>query len=324
MTKLVLLFCGLAALPLFCFPQNDLSSSDKKKLELRFKIDKQYARHKRKFYETSKTTVAYIGENIKSLMDDWGPSTRIIDNGNGEKVYIYEKEIQSSGGSVTPGTRSISSDGYSVTVNETAGTDTRYSHSYITIKDVYVVNSTITHIESYHKAFPEQRRPDAKTIFQRDLKFAGKTKEALSAKVLALIKHKNYNLRSKKIYSKKPNEIIYRNFERMCTAQECGSELYAITYVILEIDAAIIKVRVDQAMYSSLIGAKIIMNDMGQVVTENDEPFSPYSAVSVKGYEKVHPERIYDHKGNIVNRFIHDKINGYFNGYINEIEDVIK
>ncbi|MNY82797.1 hypothetical protein D3C86_2251170 [compost metagenome] len=63
---------------------------------------------------------------------------------------------------------------------------------------------------------------------------------------------------------------------------------------------------------------------MGHVVTENDEPFSPYSAVSVKGYEKVHPERIYDHKGNIVNRFIYDKINGYFNGYINEIEDVIK
>lgn len=97
-------------------------------LDQRLEKDSRYASDKRAAFNRG----SWIGSKLSDLIQNWGPPSRVVEDGAGGKIAVYDRSSSSSGGSYTPGYIATATNGFGQTVvtGSQAAVDTRWSSRY--------------------------------------------------------------------------------------------------------------------------------------------------------------------------------------------------
>lgn len=100
----------------------------KEALDRRFEKDSRYASDQRAAFNRG----SWIGSKLSDLIQTWGAPTRVVEDGAGGKIAVYDRNSTSSGGSYTPGYIETATNGFGQTVitGSKAAVDTRWSSQY--------------------------------------------------------------------------------------------------------------------------------------------------------------------------------------------------
>ena len=155
-----------------------------------------------------------------------------------------------------------------------------------------------------------------------ELKFKGKTKKQLMALM------KKYCGDAKfKIKKETQDLIVYRDFSTICTKEKCFSELISKAFITVAVFDGKVELYLNYTIYTSLFGAKLLINENDDVASENDVPFSEYSFTNkwtdASGLDAVYPESIYDAKGVVKNPIVKAKIEEYYDFYGSDLNQYI-
>lgn len=114
-------------------------------LKLRYEKDSRFAASQRAAFNRG----SWIGYKLSDLIQNWGPPSRLVEDGGGGKIAVYNKVNNTSGGSYTPGYIETATNGFGQTVvtGSKAAVDTRWSSSYSESTAVYAdKNGIITRV----------------------------------------------------------------------------------------------------------------------------------------------------------------------------------
>lgn len=97
-------------------------------LDQRLEKDSRYASDQRAAFNRG----SWIGTKLSDLIQSWGPPSRVVEDGAGGKIAVYDRSSSSSGGSYTPGYITTATNGFGQTVvtGSKAAVDTRWSSHY--------------------------------------------------------------------------------------------------------------------------------------------------------------------------------------------------
>ena len=131
--------CCLLLLVFISTPQAFAQKKEEKKLakekevlkvalDKRLEKDSRYASDRRAAFNRG----SWIGSKLSDLIQNWGPPSRVVEDGAGGKIAVYDRSSNSSGGSYTPGYVTTATNGFGQTVvtGSKAAVDTRWSSQY--------------------------------------------------------------------------------------------------------------------------------------------------------------------------------------------------
>jgi hypothetical protein len=280
-----------------------------KVLTARFQSDATFTKQQRGFFDQSNV----VGRPIAVVIQERGPATRVMDDGAGGKIYAYETGMGGQTGEYVPGY--TVTDGFGTVVARGEGKDTRSSYSYTAYTDFYVnPQDEVSKVIIGVRGRPPTERGNFDKIWSGKIKFPGKTRADLAATIRDHVKTRGYVLRADS-----DDHIVYRHFTQFGTAQECGADLYGNVRVTVKLLDGELDAQVDVEKFSSVFGAKMIMNANGDIASENDVPFNHLRLIAPPKARKAFPEAMYDHKMKVLNPVVIRKIDLFQEGYSKEL-----
>ncbi len=281
-----------------------------KALTLRFQSDTTFTKRQRRFFDQSNV----VGRPISVVIEQRGPATRVMDDGAGGKIYAYEIAVSGQTGEYVPGY--TVTDGYGTVVESREGKDTRSSYSYTASTDFYVnPQGQVSKIIIGSHGIPPAERGNFDKIWSGKIKVPGKTRAQLAAMIRDLLKTRGYVLRADS-----DDRIVYRHFTQFGTAQECGADLYAKVRVTVKLLEGELDVEIHDEKFSSIFGAKLIINANEDIASENDVPFNHLTLIAPPKARAAFPEAMYDFKMNIINPIVLKKVDLFHETYSKELQ----
>lgn len=157
------------------------------------------------------------------------------------------------------------------------------------------------------------------------IKLPNLSKEKVKEKIEALIKKRNYVF--KPFYSNE-SLISFRDFAIICNKNKCASDLIGKTIFHLAYDYGVVKITLENEIYSSFYGGELFINENDDVVSKLDVPFAPYEFQIPEKYADEYPESIYtfNKRGKIIikNAEVQKIILTFFNSYITDIKTFLE
>lgn len=284
-----------------------------KALADRLSRDQSFAMERWRTYELTRV----VGEPFARVIETWGPYTSVSDDGRGGKVYAYENGLTSNFGEYTPGYEVT--DPFGNVIERKEARDTRRSSHWTLFKDVYVdAAGIVTRITRGTRGLGTID-PKFVTMRNESFAFTGKSRETMAERIRAHIRDSGYVLRSDT-----GDRIVYREFTQFGRASECGADLYGLIRVTVDIREAQLDVLVDADLYSTIFGARLVINANDDIAAENHEAFGTYVAKVPKEVRAAYPEAIYDENDVVVNPFVGRRMLEFFVGYVDELRDLCR
>lgn len=122
------------------------------------------------------------------------------------------------------------------------------------------------------------------------LYFPDLKKEQLEAKIFKFINKKKYVY---KPFLSGDGRIVFRDFSVICQKEKCGADIVAKNFFSLDFGDGFIKISSENEIYSTVVGAKLFINNNDDVASENNVPFGIYEFSSPYKYDKIYPESIF-------------------------------
>ena len=122
------------------------------------------------------------------------------------------------------------------------------------------------------------------------LSFPNLKKEQIEAKNIGFIKEKKYVY---KPFLSSNNRIVFRDFSLVCKKEKCKADIVAKNIFYLDFDDDFVKISLQSEIYSSIVGAKLFINNNDDVASENNVPFGIYEFSAPYKYDEVYPESIF-------------------------------
>jgi hypothetical protein len=282
-----------------------------KALTLRFKADEYFAKTQRGYFDES----SIIGQPIAAVIRERGPATRVAEDGAGGRIFAYESDVSGQSGEYVPGY--TITDQFGNVVERGEGRDTRSSYHYVAYRDFYVnTEGQTTRLVTGVRGLPPPTGLEKMArIWSGKITFPGKTRAEIAALIHAHIKSRGYVLKQDS-----GDSISYRHFTQFGTAQECGADLYGKVRVIVNLHDGEIDAEVYVANFSTIFGAKIIINANDDVASENSVPFNILSWIAPKEARQAFPEAMFDTKKKPLNPIVISKVYLFHEGYSKELQ----
>ncbi len=120
--------------------------------------------------------------------------------------------------------------------------------------------------------------------------FPNLKKEQIKDKILRFIKEKNFVY---KPFLSGESRIVFRDFSFICKKDKCKADIVAKNFLYLDYGDGFMKISFENEIYSSIVGAKLLINNNDDVASENNLPFGYYEFSAPFRYEEVYPESIF-------------------------------
>ncbi len=283
-----------------------------KALKQRLEREQAYASHQREMYVEG----SVVGRHVSQVLQEWGRPTSVVEDGDGGKIYAYDNPISRQRGEFTPGYEVR--DQFGNVLEQKASRDTRTTSNFVLYKDLYVnADGVIVRFDTGTRGLKGTasagRRPLAK-VKQETFALPGKSRAELAARVREFAQKKGYVLQPAA-----RDRIVYRDFTQFGTAQECGADLWGKIRVTADIADGQVAVQIESELFSTLFGAKLIINGNDDVASENDVPFSNLQFRIPESVRKAFPEAPNDEKGRILNPLVLEKVTQFHERYLQEL-----
>lgn len=152
-----------------------------------------------------------------------------------------------------------------------------------------------------------------------------KSKLEIENKIMSFIESNHYTF---KPYYSNDHLITFRDFTIICDKKTCGSEIIAKNIFYIEYGDGFVNISMNNEIFSSIYGAKLIINDNDDVASQEDIPFGHFEFQVPEKYSNVFPESIYsfDKKGRtkVKNPFIQNLFLEFYNNYINNFKSFLE
>ncbi|ATC63883.1 hypothetical protein CMV30_07935 [Nibricoccus aquaticus] len=282
-----------------------------KALTLRFKADEYFAKTQRDYFDES----SIIGQPIAAVIRQKGPATRVADDGAGGKIFAYESDVSGQSGEYVPGY--TITDQFGNVVERGEGRDTRSSYHYVAYRDFHVnpEGQTTRLVTGVRGLPPPTGLEKMAKIWSGKISFPGKSRAEIAALIHTHIKTRGYVLKHDS-----GDSISYRHFTQFGTAQECGADLYGKVRVIVNLHNGELDADVYVANFSTIFGAKIIINANDDVASENNVPFNILSWIAPKEARQAFPEAMFDTKKKPLNPIVISTVYRFHEGYSKELQ----
>ena len=122
------------------------------------------------------------------------------------------------------------------------------------------------------------------------LNFPNLNKEQIKNKIFRFIKEKNFVY---KPFLSGESRIVFRDFSFICKKDKCKADIVAKNFFYLDYGEGFVKLSFENEIYSSIVGAKLSINNNDDVASENNLPFGYYEFSAPYKYEEVYPESIF-------------------------------
>ncbi len=288
----ILALAALALIPLAALavdqkpkpPSKREAREIEKQLKARFEYDRLFTVERRTYFNDSS---AVIGQPIASVIQKRGAPSRVVGDGLGGKIYAYDRVHSMSSGSV-----------------------------YALFEDLYV--DANRRVIKYHNGtrglggnLQREKMVQMKT---EPIPFPGKNAAEIAALLRAHVAARGYMLQ----YSP-ADQVVYRDFKQFGTMQECGADLYGKVRVTATPRDGSLEYELHVENFSTLFGAKLLINDNDDVASEGDVPFNHFYLVAPENARFAYPEAIYDHKKKLLNPIVNDRFVAQADSYRNEL-----
>ena len=122
------------------------------------------------------------------------------------------------------------------------------------------------------------------------LNFPNLNKEQIKNKIFRFIKEKNFVY---KPFLSGESRIVFRDFSFICKKDKCKADIVAKNFFYLDYGEGFVKLSFENEIYSSIVGAKLSINNNEDVASENNLPFGIYEFSAPYKYDEVYPESIF-------------------------------
>lgn len=122
------------------------------------------------------------------------------------------------------------------------------------------------------------------------LSFPSITKKQIETKIFKFINDKNYVY--KPLLSGE-SRIVFRDFSYICKKEKCRADIVAKNFFYLDYGDGFVKISFENEIYSSIVGAKLLINNNDDVASENNLPFGIYEFSAPYKYDEIYPESIF-------------------------------
>ena len=154
------------------------------------------------------------------------------------------------------------------------------------------------------------------------LSFPNLKKEQIEAKILKFIDEKKYVY---KPFFSGDGRIVFRDFSVICQKEKCKADLVAKNFFYLDFGDGFVKISFENEIYSTIVGAKLFINNNDDVASENNLPFGIYEFSAPYKYEDAYPESIFTYnkasKPTLRNPEILEIFLTYYNQFINDFKN---
>ena len=89
------------------------------------------------------------------------------------------------------------------------------------------------------------------------------------------------------------SRVVFRDFSFICNKDKCKADIVAKNFFYLDYGDGFVKLSFENEIYSSIVGAKLSINNNDDVASENNLPFGYYEFSAPYKYEEVYPESIF-------------------------------
>jgi hypothetical protein len=298
-------------------PKPSLSKRETRRMEQaledRLNRDRSFAMERWRVFEETRV----VGQPFAKVVEAWGPYTSVSEDGRGGRVYAYDRGLTSNFGEYTPGYEVT--DPFGNVLERKEARDTRRSSHWTLFKDVYVnAAGMVTRITRGTRGLGTID-PKFVPVRTASIAFTGKSRETMAGRLRAHIRDSGYVLRQDS-----DDRIVFREFTQFGRASECGADLYSLVRVTVELREAQLDVTVDTELYSTIFGARLVINDNDDIAAENHEGFNYYTSKVPKDVRSAYPEAIYDDNDTVVNAFVGLRITEFYDGYVEELRDLCR
>ncbi len=157
------------------------------------------------------------------------------------------------------------------------------------------------------------------------LNFPNLNKEQIKNKIFRFIKEKNFVY---KPFLSGESRIVFRDFSFICKKDKCKADIVAKNFLYLDYGDGFMKISFENEIYSSIVGAKLLINNNDDVASENNLPFGYYEFSAPYKYEEVYPESIFTYnkssKATLRNQEILKIFYDFYNRYILDLNLFLK